>query len=208
MGPFNRDLPRMQMARSIGQGVQFLNRHLSAAMFGGGGGGGGAGGPGAGGGGRGGIAGHHHGGGGSDGKAQLLEFLRSLRHRGAQSLMLNPARIMTLAQLREALLRADKMLDAHDDEAEVMEGAWLRWRWDWGEEKGGGRREGRGVAAGGGDRYPDLISLRPHHPRQQQATTHKTQNTTHSASHCGHNHDAIIIHTVGRVCLGALRPRL
>jgi hypothetical protein len=48
------------MARSIGQGVQFLNRHLSAAMF------------------SGAMGPHGHGG---EGKAQLFEFLRSLKHR-------------------------------------------------------------------------------------------------------------------------------
>jgi hypothetical protein len=47
------------MARSIGQGVQFLNRHLSAGMFSGGG------------------PGPHAG----EGKAQLFEFLRTLTHR-------------------------------------------------------------------------------------------------------------------------------
>lgn len=31
--PFNRDFPRLQETRSIGQGVLFLNRHLSSAMF-------------------------------------------------------------------------------------------------------------------------------------------------------------------------------
>lgn len=55
------------MSRSIGQGVQFLNRHLSATMFGGQGYGGG------------------YGGGGnmppSEGKTQLFEFLRTLKHK-------------------------------------------------------------------------------------------------------------------------------
>ncbi|GBF96697.1 sucrose synthase, partial [Raphidocelis subcapitata] len=100
MGPFNRDLPRMQMARSIGQGVQFLNRHLSAGMFSGAG--------------PGGAHSHAHAG---EGKGQLFEFLRSLTHRG-QSLMLSPAKLVTLGQLREALLRADKALEGYDDETE------------------------------------------------------------------------------------------
>lgn len=99
MGPFNRDLPRMQMARSVGQGVQFLNRHLSASMFGG-------------------AQGPH--GGASEGKTQLFEFLRSLKHKG-QSLMLNPSKLITLGQLRDALLKADKALDAYDDEVECSE---------------------------------------------------------------------------------------
>ncbi len=33
LGPFNRNFPRMNMAQSIGQGVTFLNRHLSSGMF-------------------------------------------------------------------------------------------------------------------------------------------------------------------------------
>lgn len=32
-GPFNREFPRLKETRSIGQGVLFLNRHLSGAMF-------------------------------------------------------------------------------------------------------------------------------------------------------------------------------
>ncbi|OGS98307.1 MAG: sucrose synthase [Gallionellales bacterium RIFCSPLOWO2_12_FULL_59_22] len=32
-GPFNREFPRLKETRSIGQGVLFLNRHLSSAMF-------------------------------------------------------------------------------------------------------------------------------------------------------------------------------
>jgi len=33
LGPFNRDLPHMREARSIGRGVEFLNRHLSRRLF-------------------------------------------------------------------------------------------------------------------------------------------------------------------------------
>lgn len=33
MGPFNRNFPRLNMANYIGQGVTFLNRHLSSSMF-------------------------------------------------------------------------------------------------------------------------------------------------------------------------------
>lgn len=33
LGPFNRNFPRMNMASYIGQGVTFLNRHLSSSMF-------------------------------------------------------------------------------------------------------------------------------------------------------------------------------
>lgn len=33
LGPFNRNFPRLNMAQYIGQGVTFLNRHLSSSMF-------------------------------------------------------------------------------------------------------------------------------------------------------------------------------
>lgn len=33
LAPFNRNFPRMNMASYIGQGVTFLNRHLSSSMF-------------------------------------------------------------------------------------------------------------------------------------------------------------------------------
>jgi sucrose synthase len=33
LGPFNRNFPRMNMAQYIGNGVTFLNRHLSSSMF-------------------------------------------------------------------------------------------------------------------------------------------------------------------------------
>jgi len=33
IGPFNRDLPAMSKSKSIGRGVEFLNRHLASQMF-------------------------------------------------------------------------------------------------------------------------------------------------------------------------------
>jgi hypothetical protein len=33
LGPFNRNFPRLNMSQYIGQGVTFLNRHLSSSMF-------------------------------------------------------------------------------------------------------------------------------------------------------------------------------
>ena len=33
LGPFNREFPRLREARSIGRGVEFLNRHLSSRLF-------------------------------------------------------------------------------------------------------------------------------------------------------------------------------
>lgn len=95
LGPFNRDFPRMQMAKSIGNGVTFLNRHLSGTMF---------------------QAGYN---GMSEGKVQLFEFLRLLRHQG-QSLLINPSKLSTVQQLQQALLRADRYLDELDDEVMLI----------------------------------------------------------------------------------------
>ncbi len=51
----------------------------------------------------------------SEGKVQLFEFLRMLKHQG-QSLMLNREKVTTVQQLAQALLRADRYLDECDDE--------------------------------------------------------------------------------------------
>lgn len=93
LGPFNRNFPRLNMAQYIGQGVTFLNRHLSSSMFQ-----------------------HGHNGAVSDGKLQLLEFLRGLSYKG-RPLLLNPNRCLTLQQLQSAVLRADRFLDEVDEEA-------------------------------------------------------------------------------------------
>ncbi|WIA12982.1 hypothetical protein OEZ85_006594 [Tetradesmus obliquus] len=93
LGPFNRNFPRMNMAQSIGQGVTFLNRHLSSSMF------------------QGGMNG-----GVNEGKLQLFEFLRGLSHKG-QHLLVNPHKLLSLQQMQQALLRGDRYLDEFDDEA-------------------------------------------------------------------------------------------
>jgi sucrose synthase len=87
LGPFNREFPRLQEARSIGRGVEFLNRRLSSQLF--------------------------------DqlgrGDQRLLQFLRVHQCQG-QQLMLNE-RIASVAELRQALRRAEDYLAAQDQTA-------------------------------------------------------------------------------------------
>lgn len=84
LGPFNREFPRLQESRSIGRGVEFLNRRLSSQLF--------------------------------DqlgrGDQRLLQFLRVHQCQG-QQLMLNE-RIASVAELRQALRRAEDYLAAQD----------------------------------------------------------------------------------------------
>lgn len=93
LGPFNRNFPRLNMSQYIGQGVTFLNRHLSSSMFQGG-----------------------HNGAVNEGKLQLLEFLRGLTYKG-RHLLTNPNKLLTLQQLQSAVLRGDRFLDEVDEEA-------------------------------------------------------------------------------------------
>jgi sucrose synthase len=79
-GPFNREFPRMQEERSIGRGVEFLNRRLSSQLF------------------------QELG----KGDRYLLEFLRIHQYRG-QQLMLNE-RMSTVDDLRAALRSAQEFL--------------------------------------------------------------------------------------------------
>jgi sucrose synthase len=79
-GPFNREFPRMQEERSIGRGVEFLNRRLSSQLF------------------------QELG----KGDRHVLEFLRIHQHRGLQ-LMLNE-RVSTVDDLRAALRSAQEYL--------------------------------------------------------------------------------------------------
>jgi sucrose synthase len=83
-GPFSREFPKLSQARSIGRGVEFLNRQLSGQMFGGLRGGG----------------------------EQVLGFLALHAWRG-QPLMLN-GQIAGVAELRRALSRADELLAGLD----------------------------------------------------------------------------------------------
>ncbi len=80
IGPFNRDFPKLSEARSIGRGVEFLNRRLSGALF------------------------QELG----KGDRHLLDFLRVHQYQGRQ-LMLNE-RITDVADLRRGLRLADDYL--------------------------------------------------------------------------------------------------
>jgi sucrose synthase len=88
LAPFNREVPKLQESRSIGRGVEFLNRRLSSQLF------------------------------QNIGKGQelLLGFLRVHHYRGRQ-LMLND-RIENGAQLRQALRQADDYLAVQPQEAD------------------------------------------------------------------------------------------
>jgi sucrose synthase len=86
LGPFNRDFPRLREARSIGRGVEFLNRHLSSRLF------------------------------KSNGEGQnlLFEFLRIHQYQGRQ-LMINQL-ITDAEMLREAIREAIGFLKGVDVE--------------------------------------------------------------------------------------------
>jgi len=86
-GPFNREFPKLTEARSIGRGVDFLNRRLSSQLF------------------RDLGRGDH----------KLLEFLR-VHHWQNRPLMLND-RIRGVARLRHALRQAEEFLAEQPDEA-------------------------------------------------------------------------------------------
>ncbi len=88
LGPFNREFPKLQESRSIGRGVEFLNRRLSSQLF------------------------QEIG----KGDRRLLEFLRVHQCQGRQ-LMLND-RIRDVPGLRQALHRADDYLATRPREAE------------------------------------------------------------------------------------------
>ncbi|GAB4360782.1 MAG: sucrose synthase [Gammaproteobacteria bacterium] len=87
LGPFNRDFPRLQEARSIGRGVEFLNRKLSSQLFQS----------------------------SDEGYRQLLGFLRVHQYNGEQ-LMLNGG-ISDVKGLRRALRRADEFLAQQSPQA-------------------------------------------------------------------------------------------
>ena len=80
IGPFNRDFPKLQETRSIGRGVEFLNRRLSSQLF------------------------QELG----KGDRRLLEFLRVHQVQG-QQLMLNK-RINEVSDLRRCLREAEDYL--------------------------------------------------------------------------------------------------
>ncbi|MFC1493177.1 sucrose synthase, partial [candidate division KSB1 bacterium] len=78
--PFNRGFPMLKEIKSIGKGVEFLNRHLSMLMFSE----------------------------NNKGYQSLFEFLRVHKYRG-QQLMLNE-RITSLEELQKALRKAEALL--------------------------------------------------------------------------------------------------
>lgn len=88
LGPFNREFPKLQEARSIGRGVEFLNRRLSSQLF------------------------RDLG----SGDRRLLDFLRMHQCRGVQ-LMLNE-RLTEVAALRRALRRAEEYLAQQPNDAD------------------------------------------------------------------------------------------
>ncbi|HHM05251.1 MAG TPA: sucrose synthase [Gammaproteobacteria bacterium] len=83
IGPFNREFPRLRESRSIGRGVEFLNRRLSSGLF------------------------EELG----KGNSRLLDFLRVHQCHG-QQLMLNE-RVKDLSELRRRLRHADEYLRKH-----------------------------------------------------------------------------------------------
>ncbi len=85
--PFNREFPRLKEARSIGQGVSFLNRKLSSELF------------------------EKL----DKGDERLLDFLRLHQVRGTQ-LMLNQ-RIVNVAELRGAVRRAGEYLEKQPEDS-------------------------------------------------------------------------------------------
>ncbi|GAB4822774.1 hypothetical protein N2152v2_009820 [Parachlorella kessleri] len=88
MKPFNRMFPRLTMQSSIGQGVSFLNKHLSAKMF----------------------SPNQN----AEGSQLMLDFLRNQKKGGEQLLL--SSRINTVQKLRHLLLKADRLLERHDEE--------------------------------------------------------------------------------------------
>ena len=88
LGPFNREFPKLQEARSIGRGVEFLNRRLSSQLF------------------------QELG----EGDRDLVEFLRVHQCQGKQ-LMLN-GRIKEVVELRRALRGALDYLDTQPPDAD------------------------------------------------------------------------------------------
>jgi sucrose synthase len=87
LSPFERGFPKLKDSRSIGRGVEFLNRHLSGRMFMDGG----------------------------RGQNLLFEFLQVHQVHG-QQLMLNGT-LRDIEELREALGQATSLLETHSEES-------------------------------------------------------------------------------------------
>jgi sucrose synthase len=91
LGPFSREFPKMHEARSIGRGVEFLNRRLSSSLF------------------------EDLG----KGDKRLLDFLSVHNHRG-QQLMLNE-KVRDVAGLRSTLRAADDYLSSIEPDVDCSE---------------------------------------------------------------------------------------
>ncbi|MGB8223085.1 MAG: sucrose synthase [Polyangiales bacterium] len=91
LSPFERRFPKLKDARSIGRGVEFLNRHLSGRLF---------------------VE-------GGSGQQLLFDFLKVHQVRG-QQLMLNGS-LRDTAELRDALDDALGFLNSHDDGSEAVQ---------------------------------------------------------------------------------------
>ncbi len=89
--PFERGFPKMRESRSIGRGVEFLNRHLSSRIF------------------------EEQG----LGFQRLLNFLRLHKHRDIQLLL--GEHLENVDQLSEALLAAEEFFAENDDQVEWPE---------------------------------------------------------------------------------------
>jgi len=87
LSPFERGFPKLKDPRSIGRGVEFLNRHLSGRLFMDGG----------------------------RGEKLLFDFLQVHQVQG-QQLMLNGT-LRDIEELREALRKATTLLEAHAEES-------------------------------------------------------------------------------------------
>ena len=90
LSPFERRFPKLKDTRSIGRGVEFLNRHLSGRLFVDGG----------------------------RGQKLLFDFLQVHQVRG-QQLMLNGT-LQSSDELREALDRAMELLEGQEEESEDL----------------------------------------------------------------------------------------
>jgi sucrose synthase len=91
LSPFERGFPKMKDARSIGRGVEFLNRHLSGRLFVDGG----------------------------RGLSLLFGFLQVHQVHGHQ-LMLNGT-LESIDELRDALEKAMEVLDEHDEPSDELQ---------------------------------------------------------------------------------------
>ncbi len=89
--PFNRGFPRMKETKSIGRGVEFLNRYLSNRLFSG----------------------------MEKGDQRLLEFLRMHQYQGKQ-LMLN-TKITDVETLQNNLRQVQKFLEKQDNNTQPIE---------------------------------------------------------------------------------------